>query len=52
MSNTKDFIEFLKKIQYSSVSNINMKYNKVFKEFSLDTLIERNKFKNSIQKNG
>ena len=50
MSNTKDFIEFLKKIQYSSVSNINMKYNKVFKEFSLDTLMERNKFKNSIQK--
>ena len=42
MSNNKDFIKFLKNIQYSSVSNINLKYNKVFKEFSVDTLIERN----------
>ena len=48
MSKNKDFIKFLQKIQYSSVSNINLKYNKVFKEFSVDTLIERNKFADSI----
>ena len=50
MSNNKDFIKFLKNIQYSSVSNINLKYNKVFKEFSVDTLIERNRFENTMQK--
>ena len=50
MSKNKDFIKFLKKIQYSSVSNINLKYNKVFKEFSVDTLIERNNFADSIHK--
>ena len=50
MSNRKEFIEFLKEIQYSSVSKINLKYNKVFKEFSLETLVERNKFVNSLQK--
>ena len=50
MSSNKDFLKFLKDIQYSSVSNINLKYNKVFKEFSIDTLVERSKFKNLIQK--
>lgn len=50
MSNRKEFIKFLKENQYSSVSNINLKYNKVFKEFSLETLMERSKFVNSLQK--
>ena len=50
MSNNKEFIDFLRNIQYSSVSNINLKYNKVFKEYSIETLVERNKFKNSIQR--
>jgi hypothetical protein len=27
-----------------------LKYNKVFKEFSVDTLIERNRFENTMQK--
>ena len=50
MSSNKAFLKFLKDIQHSSVSNINLKYNKVFKEFSIDTLIERNNYKNSIKK--
>ena len=50
MATNKAFLKFLKDIQYSSVSNINLKYNKVFKEYSIDTLIERNKFENSLQK--
>ena len=50
MSNNKEFIDFLRNIQYSSVSNINLKYNKVFKEYSIEALVERNKFKNSIQR--
>ena len=50
MSNRREFIKFLKENQYSSVSNINLKYNKVFKEFSLETLVERSKFVNSLQK--
>ena len=50
MSNNKEFIDFLRNIQYSSVSNINLKYNKVFKEYSIEALVERDKFKNSIKK--
>ena len=40
MSNNKEFIDFLRNIQYSSVSNINLKYNKVFKEYSIEALVE------------
>ena len=50
MSSNKAFLKFLKKIQYSSVSNQNLKYNKVFKEYSVDALIERSKLENSIHK--
>ena len=50
MATNKAFLKFLKDIQYSSVSNINLKYNKVFKEYSIDTLVERNKFENSLHK--
>lgn len=49
MSSNRAFLKFLQNIQYSSVSNQNLKYNKVFKEYSVDTLIERNDFKNTLQ---
>ena len=50
MSYNREFINFLRNIEYPSVSNINLKYNKVFKEYSIEALVERDKFKNSIRK--
>ena len=49
MSSNRAFLKFLQNIQYSSVSNQNLKYNKVFKEYSVDALIDRNDFKNTLQ---
>lgn len=50
MSTNQDLINLLKKIKYTSISNQDMKYNKVFKEYSIDSLIEHNNFANKIRK--
>lgn len=50
MSKNKELINLLKKIKYKSVSKQDMKYNKVFKEYSIDSLIEHNAFANKIRK--
>ena len=50
MSNNQDLINLLKKIKYTSISNQDMKYNKVFKDCSIDSLIERNNFANDVRK--
>ena len=50
MSINNEFIDFLRNIQNSSVSNINLKYNKVFKEYSIEALVEKDNFEKAIKK--
>ena len=50
MSNNRDLINILRNIKYNSVSKIDMKYNKIFKEYSIDNLIEHNNFAKSVRK--
>ena len=50
MSKNKDLINLLKNIKHNSFSKIDMKYNEIFKEFNVDTLIEHNNFSNQVRK--
>lgn len=50
MSRNNDLINLLRNIKHTSVSKIDMKYNKIFKDYNIDTLVEHNKFANKVRK--
>jgi hypothetical protein len=50
MSKSKDLINLLANIKYKSVSKVDMQYNKIFKEYSLDSLIYHQIFANKVRK--
>ena len=50
MSKNKDLVNLLRNIKYTSVSKIDMKYNKIFKEYNIENIIEHNKFANQVRK--
>ena len=50
MSLGKDLIRLLSNIKYKSVSKIDMQYNKIFKGYSLDSLLYHQIFANKVRK--
>lgn len=50
MSKNKDLVNLLRNIKYTSVSKIDMKYNKIFKEYNIENIIEHNNFANKVRK--
>ena len=50
MSKNKDLVNLLRNIKYTSVSKIDMKYNKIFKEYNIENIIEHNNFANQVRK--
>ena len=50
MSINKEIVALLRKIKYESVSKIDMKYNEIFKEYNIDTLLDQDKFANQVRK--
>ena len=50
MSRNTDLIRLLKTIKHNSVSKEDMKYNQIFKDNSIDSVINYNEFANKIRK--
>ena len=50
MSRNNDLIRLLKKIKHISISKEDMKYNKIFKDNSIDSVINYNEFSNEVRK--
>ena len=50
MSKNKEIVALLRNIKYESVSKIDMKYNEIFKEYNIDTLLDQDNFANQVRK--
>lgn len=50
MSRNTDLIRLLKTIKHTSISKEDMKYNKIFKDNCIDSVINYNEFANEVRK--
>ena len=50
MSRNNDLIRLLKTIKHTSISKEGMKYNRIFKDNSIDSVINSNEFASEVRK--